>query len=38
MSIEPTYEIYAVRYAHLPRNAAENFLGGDRHNLPMPLD
>ncbi len=33
------YEIHAIRYAH---NAAatrkENFLGGDPHDAPMPLD
>lgn len=33
-----TYEIYAVRYAHHHRMAAENFYGGDPHNGPMPLD
>ncbi len=40
------YEIYAVKYAHLERTAAENFLGGvsggisgdDPHDGPMPLD
>lgn len=38
MSTESTFEIHAVRYAHHDRNAAENFLGGDPHDLPMPLD
>jgi len=33
-----TYEIYAVRYAHHERRASENFLGGDAHDGPMPLD
>ena len=37
-----TYEIYAVRYAHHERRAAENFYGGDphadSHDGPMPLD
>ena len=33
-----TYEIYAVRYAHHPRRASENFLGGDPHDGPMPMD
>jgi glyoxylase-like metal-dependent hydrolase (beta-lactamase superfamily II) len=33
-----TYEIYAVRYAHHERRAAENFYGGDPHDGPMPLD
>src|SRR5947207_13934384 len=37
--MEPdTYEIYAVRYAHHERRASENFLGGDPHDGPMPLD
>ena len=39
MSELQPYEIHAVRYAH---NAAatrkENFLGGDPHDAPMPLD
>ncbi len=33
-----TYEVYAVKYAHHARRAAENFLGGDPHDGPMPLD
>jgi glyoxylase-like metal-dependent hydrolase (beta-lactamase superfamily II) len=32
------YEIYAIRYAHLERRASENFIGGDPHDGPMPLD
>jgi glyoxylase-like metal-dependent hydrolase (beta-lactamase superfamily II) len=32
------HEIYAVRYAHLERTATHNFLGGDSHDVPMPLD
>jgi glyoxylase-like metal-dependent hydrolase (beta-lactamase superfamily II) len=32
------YEVYAVKYAHHARRAAENFLGGDPHDGPMPLD
>jgi glyoxylase-like metal-dependent hydrolase (beta-lactamase superfamily II) len=32
------YEIHAVRYAHLERTATFNFLGGDPHDGPMPLD
>ena len=35
--LEP-YEVYAVRYASLQRNASANFLGGDPHDGPMPLD
>jgi glyoxylase-like metal-dependent hydrolase (beta-lactamase superfamily II) len=33
-----TYEIYAVKYGHHERRAAENFIGGDPHDGPMPLD
>jgi glyoxylase-like metal-dependent hydrolase (beta-lactamase superfamily II) len=33
-----TYQIYAVRYAHHRRMSSENFLGGDPHDVPMPLD
>ncbi len=33
-----TYEIYAIRYAHHARRASENFLGGDPHDGPMPID
>lgn len=32
------YEVYAIRYAHHDRNASENFIGGDAHDAPMPLD
>ncbi len=32
------YEIYAVRYGRHERKAAENFIGGDPHDGPMPLD
>ena len=34
----PQYEIYAVKYAHHARRASENFIGGDPHDGPMPLD
>jgi len=34
----PQYEVYALKYAHHPRRAAENFIGGDLHDGPMPLD
>ncbi len=38
MSLEP-YEVYAVRYAHNPAaRSSHNFLGGDPHDGPMPLD
>jgi len=32
------YQIHAIRYGHLERNAAANFIGGDEHDGPMPLD
>jgi glyoxylase-like metal-dependent hydrolase (beta-lactamase superfamily II) len=32
------YQIYAIRYAHLDRTARHNFIDGDVHDGPMPLD
>ena len=32
------YELYAIKYGHHPRRASENFIGGDPHDGPMPLD
>jgi glyoxylase-like metal-dependent hydrolase (beta-lactamase superfamily II) len=32
------YRIYAVRYANLVRTSKHNFIGGDEHDQPMPLD
>jgi len=32
------YEVYALKYAHHERRASENFIGGDPHDGPMPLD
>lgn len=33
------WEVYAIRYAHHgDRRASENFIGGDPHDGPMPLD
>lgn len=34
----PTYRVYAVKYAHHERRSAANFIGGDAHDVPMPLD
>jgi glyoxylase-like metal-dependent hydrolase (beta-lactamase superfamily II) len=34
----PQYEAYAIKYAHHVRRASENFIGGDPHDGPMPLD
>ena len=36
--MDSVYEIYAIRYGHLDRTATHNFLGGDAHDVPMPLD
>ena len=33
-----TYEVYALKYAHHMRKSADNFIGGDEHDTPMPLD
>lgn len=32
------YKVYAVSYGHFERRSTENFLGGDIHDVPMPLD
>lgn len=32
------HEVYAVRYGHHPRRAADNFIGGDPHDIIQPLD
>jgi glyoxylase-like metal-dependent hydrolase (beta-lactamase superfamily II) len=32
------YEVYAIKYAHHARRASDNFIGGDPHDGPMPLD
>ena len=34
----PCYELFAIRYAHLERTARHNFIDGDPHDGPMPLD
>ena len=36
--MSPQYEVYAIKYAHHARRASENFIGGDPHDGPMPLD
>ena len=35
---DPVYELYAIKYGHHARRASENFIGGDPHDGPMPLD
>lgn len=32
------YQIYAIKYGHLPRRSPDNFIGGDPHNSDMPLN
>ncbi|MCC2596282.1 N-acyl homoserine lactonase family protein [Pusillimonas sp. MFBS29] len=34
----PQYEVYALRYASMARTRRDNFLGGDPHDGPMPMD
>ncbi len=36
--MDTIYQIYAIRYAHLERTARNNFINGDPHDGPMPLD
>ena len=38
MSDHDEHEVYAVRYAHHKRKAAENFIFGDPHDVLQPLD
>jgi glyoxylase-like metal-dependent hydrolase (beta-lactamase superfamily II) len=35
---DDVYEIYAVKYGRHERRSADNFIGGDPHDVPMPLD
>jgi glyoxylase-like metal-dependent hydrolase (beta-lactamase superfamily II) len=35
---EDVYEIYAVKYGRHERRRTENFVGGDPHDAPMPLN
>jgi glyoxylase-like metal-dependent hydrolase (beta-lactamase superfamily II) len=35
---DDSYEVFAVKYAHHTRRSSENFIGGDPHDVPMPLD
>ncbi|CND37543.1 metallo-beta-lactamase family protein [Yersinia pseudotuberculosis] len=32
------YRIFAIKYAHHHRLTRDNFLGGDPHDGPMPID
>jgi glyoxylase-like metal-dependent hydrolase (beta-lactamase superfamily II) len=33
-----TYRVFAIKYAHHDRRSSANFIGGDSHDVPMPLD
>jgi glyoxylase-like metal-dependent hydrolase (beta-lactamase superfamily II) len=33
-----TYRVFAIKYAHHERRSTANFIGGDTHDVPMPLD
>jgi glyoxylase-like metal-dependent hydrolase (beta-lactamase superfamily II) len=35
---DDTYEVYAIKYARLSRRSPENFVGGDEHDVDMPLN
>ena len=35
---EDVHEVFAIRYAHHARRSAENFIGGDPHDVLQPLD
>jgi len=35
---DDVYEVFAVKYAHLEQRSPHNFIGGDSHDVPMPLD
>ena len=34
---DDNYEIYAIKYAFHERGSRDNFIGGDTHDVPMPL-
>ena len=34
---DETYQVYAIKYAHHDRMSSANFIGGDSHDVPMPL-
>lgn len=38
MSALPQYEVFAIRYAEMPRRRRDNFISGDPHDGPMPMD
>jgi hypothetical protein len=34
---DDVHEVYAIAYARVDRRSPDNFLGGDPHDVPMPL-
>jgi glyoxylase-like metal-dependent hydrolase (beta-lactamase superfamily II) len=34
----PTYEVFAIKYAQRDARRTNHFLGGDPHDVPMPMD
>lgn len=38
MASDDRYQLFAVRYGHHERRSPENFMGGDTHDVDMPLD
>ena len=34
----PTYDVFAIKYAHRDARRTNHFLGGDPHDAPMPMD
>jgi hypothetical protein len=35
---DDVHEVYAITYAQVDRRSPDNFLGGDPHDVPMPLN
>jgi glyoxylase-like metal-dependent hydrolase (beta-lactamase superfamily II) len=35
---QPQYEVFAIKYAHRDARRRDNFIGGDPHDAPMPMD
>ena len=38
MTAPPVFEVFAIRYAHRAARRPDNFIGGDPHDAPMPMD
>lgn len=36
--LQPSYEVFAIRYARREASRAQHFIGGDPHDGPMPMD